>query len=280
MKRILLATNAAQAKLHALDFACFVAKATKSELTILFLESTRYEKVPVVKEVHSMPHVQTIIDNDLPENHELEDLYAHNRKLFSDACQSRGVNASVCAFRKLSLEKIILESRFADVLIADPDLSFSNNTESTPTVFIKELLLKSECPVILAPFSFDGVDEIVLAYDGSKSCVFAMRQFTHLFPAFSAKKIIVLQVNENESDNSVIHMEMIRKLLALHYVNVEFKTLHGQPGDELLLYLIGKRNTFVVMGAFGRNMLSNFFRKSMAERVLSMLNLPVLIAHR
>ena len=73
---------------------------------------------------------------------------------------------------------------------------------------------------------------------------------------------------------------MIRKLLALHYVNVEFKILRGQPGDELLLYLIGKRNTFVVMGAFGRNMLSNFFKKSMAERVLSMLNLPVLIAHR
>ncbi len=58
--------------------------------------------------------------------------------------------------------------------------------------------------MILAPLSFEGIDEILFAYDGGKSALFSIRQFTSLFPELTDKKIIVLQVNEHAADDPVI----------------------------------------------------------------------------
>lgn len=271
--------NAADPKTNALDFACFIARLTSSRLSVLAVETLQTENIPVVKRVHGMTYVATVTDEQIAGNDTLRETYSRNTMMFENFCQSRGVNISVQHLKNPSLDDMILETRFADMLIVDPDMSLDGGIEDLPTRFIKELLSKSECPVILAPLSFDSIDEILFAYDGGKSAVFAIRQFTNLFPELTGKKIIVLQVNEQPSDDAVTEREKIQKLLQLHYSGIDFITLHGNSSDELLSYLIGKRNIFVVMGAFGRNMVSNFFKQSTAQRILSTLNLPVFISH-
>ncbi len=174
--------------------------------------------------------------------------------------------------------EIISESRFAELLIVDPEMSFGGKNEGVPTGFIKEVLAKSECPVVIAPFSFYGTEEILFAYDGSKSSLFAIKQFTYLFPELTDKKVTILQVNENE-DGPVIEKEKIGELLQMHYSSIGFHTLYGKASDELYNYLLGKKNIFVVMGAFGRGMLSGFLKHSTAELVVKTINLPIFIAH-
>ncbi|MBD0277127.1 MAG: hypothetical protein M3342_04485 [Bacteroidota bacterium] len=49
---------------------------------------------------------------------------------------------------------------------------------------------------------------------------------------------------------------------------------------KLLKYLLMKENTFVVMNAYNRNMLSNFFRHSTADTVMKRIDLPLFIAHQ
>lgn len=279
MNKILVAINAADPQTNALDFACFIARLTSSTLSVLAVETVETENIPVVKRAHGMTYVASIVDEQLPENKALRVAYSRNTMMFENFCQSRGVNISAKRLKNPSLDDMILETRFADMLIVAPEMSLDDNIEGSPTRFIKELLLKSECPVILAPLSFDSIDEILLAYDGGKSAVFAIRQFTNLFPELTDKKITVLQVNEQHSEDPVIEKEKIQKLLQLHYSSIDFTILHGNSSDGLLGYLIGKRNIFVVMGAFGRNMVSNFFKQSTAQRILSTLNLPVFISH-
>ncbi|HEX5026460.1 MAG TPA: universal stress protein [Agriterribacter sp.] len=279
MNKILVAINAADPKTNTLDFACFIATLTRSKLSVLAIETLQTENIPVVKRVHGMTYVATIADEQIPENKAVREAYSRNTTMFENFCQSRGVNMSVQHLKNPLLDDMILDTRFADMLIVDPDMSLDGSLEGTPTRLIKDLLSKSECPVILAPLSFDGIDEILLAYDGSKSAVFSIRQFIHLFPELTDKKITVLQVNEQAADDAVIEREKIQKLLQLHFSSIGFTTLNGDPSGELFGYLLGKRNMFVVMGAFGRNMLSNFFRQSTAQKILSTLNLPLFISH-
>jgi hypothetical protein len=52
---------------------------------------------------------------------------------------------------------------------------------------------------VLAPAEFTGIDEIIFCYDASKSAVFAIKQFSYLFPEFSTKKLTVLEV-EHETE--------------------------------------------------------------------------------
>jgi nucleotide-binding universal stress UspA family protein len=194
------------------------------------------------------------------------------------ACSNRGVNAQVTRINEPSANSIVEESRFADLLIINADTSFKDRPEGSPSQFVKEILAETECAVILAPYSFFGVDEILLTYDGSKSSVFAIKQFAYLFPELKDKKVNLVQIDEEELVDST-ETEKIRELLKLHFPNFEIQHIKGKPADELFGYLLGRKNLFVVMGAYGRTLLSNLFRPSAASLVVKAINLPLFIAH-
>lgn len=263
MKKVLVAIDARQINVNMLDFACFIAKLTHSKLTGIFFDNKQALAEPVNQHTISAEAKRPLVNEGV--------------RLFTEACNNRGANCSV-RHEGIPDIDIVKESRFAELIIVDPEMSFRGKKEEIPSGFIKELLTKSECPVILSPFSFYGIDEIVFAYDGSPASVFAIKQFIYLFPELTGKKITVLHVNEPGTDK-VIEKDKIGELLQMHFSSIGFQLLHGKAGDELLGYLLGKKNMIVVMGAFGRSMLSDFFRHSTAELIIKTINLPVFIAH-
>lgn len=267
MKKILIAIDANQINMHVLDFACFIAKLTHSKLIGVFFDTA-----------NGIPYAESLQEIEVSQRTAKTKLSDENIHRFTEACRNRGSNCSIHLDRGVPLSEIINESRFAELLIVDPELSFGSKKGGVPTGFIKEVLAKSECPVVIAPFSFYGIDEILFAYDGGPSSVFAIKQFIYLFPELTDKKITVLQVNEKEEE-AIIEKEKIGELLQMHYSNIGFQSLYGNASDELFGHLIKKKNTFVVMGAFGRGMFSGFFKHSTGELIIKTINLPVFIAH-
>jgi nucleotide-binding universal stress UspA family protein len=270
MKKILVAIDANQVNMNVLDFACFVAKLTHSKLIGVFLDTTGG--------AHEIPYEGSLQESDIPVSTARGKVYAERINFFKEACKNRGANCSVHLDEGVPLTEIINESRFAELLIVDPEISFGGKNGGVPTGFIKGVLAKSECPVVIAPFSFYGIDEILFAYDGSASSVFAIRQFIYLFPELADKKVTVLQVLENDNE-TIVEKEKVGELLQQHYSNIGFQSLYGNASEELFGLLIKRKNVFVVMGAFGRNMLSGFFKHSTGELIIKTINLPVFIAH-
>lgn len=266
-----MAIDASQINMNTVDFACYIAKLTHSKLTGVFLDNGEKSPAPVAQSVPGRH------EGMLPGKEKVRS-FDNNLDIFKNACANRQTNCSLHHNQGVPVAEIIKESRFADLLIVDPEMSFRGKKESVPTAFIKEVLTKSECPVVIAPFTFYGVSEIVFAYDGSQSAVFAVKQFTYLFPELTDKKITILQVNEND-DDPVIERNKIGELLQMHYSAIGFHCLSGNPGNELYRYLLGKKNAFVVMGAFGRSMVSDFFRHSTADLLVKTIDLPVFVAH-
>lgn len=279
MERILVAGNVSKVNTNMLDFACYMAKLTHSGLTAVFLENMQVTTAPAIKNLYGMPCVEPIVAADMPQYEALGKRYEEYARMFKEACGNKGVNCTAQLERGNAAEKIITESRFADLLITDASLSFNNKNEGAFTPFIKELLKSAECAVVIAPFNFNGIDEILFAYDGSPSAMFAIKQFAHLFPQFTSKKITVLQVN-NEENNKIVEVERVKMLLEAHYAAVAFQCICGNAANELFSYLLGKRNVFVVMGAFGKSLLAGLFKHSVAELVIEIIDLPVFISHR
>jgi hypothetical protein len=278
MENILLVLNGSKTDTNTVDFACYIANLTHSKLTGLFIENIVGEERPVLKQLYALPYVETITVDDLPENKEKIKSCETNEKLFADACINRGVNYHIHTNRKASVKEIIHESRFADLVIVNATTSFGNKIEAVPSHFVKEILGESECPVVIAPYSFNEIDEILFPYDGSKSSVYSIKQFAHLFPELKDKKITVLHVDKNDMP-PVGDSEKIEQYLKSHYTKIEFKHLQGKADDQLFGYLLEKENIFVVMGSFGRRFLSTLFRKSTADLLVKTVNLPVFIAH-
>ena len=278
MEKILLALDAHQLETNTIDFACFIAKLAGSKLTGVFLEDVLQEEMTYVPG-GARP---TCVGRSERASGEQEagtgDIVSHNIKRFKESCVCRETTGLIHRDRGIPLSEVVEESRFADLIIVDPVTSFSKSNRGVPSRFVKDVLLDSECPVLIAPYSFDGLDKVIFAYNGTQSSVFAIKQFTYLFPGLSDKKAIVVNVSR-EDKQSIEQQFKMKEWLKAHYQDVEFVILKGDATDEMFGYLIEKRNAMVVMGAYGRSLLSRFFQPSHARLVVKTVNLPVFITH-
>ncbi len=261
---------------HALDFAAFLCNLTHSRLTAVFLENLEYEQRPasVLKEktAESGPVTATA-------THEMKlQCCENNIRHFKEACISRGINANFHRDRGRPLDEIIQESRYADLLVIDAETSFAADREYVPTRLVKDVLGDAECPVIIAPVDFEGIEKIIFTYDGQASAVFAIKQFTYLFPELEQQPVYVVTVDSGHAPHAEDKYHM-KEWLNSHYHQVEFIERTGSTKPELLEYLLFNKNAIIVMGAYGRSALSNLFKPSHATSVLRLISQPVFITH-
>jgi len=278
MEKILLALDPLNTNMSTIDFACYISRLTKSRLTGVFLEDMSDEGRPVMKEIQGATYLNSEPTQRPAPDGECRNATEVTIRNFKEACDCRSVSTLVHRDRGVPVSEVIEESRFADLIIIDAETSFTKSNEAPPGRFVRDVLLESECPVIISPYDFDYIGEVIFSYDGSKSSVFAIKQFTHLFPELRQKKAIVVSVR-NDGKDTLTEQYKMKEWLKNHYSDVEFVILKGEPADQLFGYLIEKKNGIVVMGAYGRNMLSRFFKPSHARLIVKTINLPIFIAH-
>lgn len=271
MRKILLAIDALNINIPSIDFACYVAAVTKSKLTGVFLENALNEEI--AEEVYAT----SISENKLSYN-QRQAITEQHIDFFKEVCEKKNVISNIHRDRGIPAGEIIEESRFADLIIIEPDMSFKRKSEGSPSAFVRDILSEAECPVIISSQRFDGINEIVFTYDASKSAVFAIKQFTYLFPEFNNKKITLLEVNKT-NDLKTKAKPKIFEWLRNYYNDLHVEILCGTPEEELFKAVFEKRNLLLVMGAYGRNALSSFFKESRAALIVRKTNIPIFIAH-
>ena len=280
MEKILLAVNSHQIDTNTTNFACYIAKITNSKLTALLLREREPELISADRLNNSF--YKKVMDVSVSDRKYIQMDLDQEVRFFLKTCEKNGVQGEVILKREnyedndSPADEAIRASRFADLLILDAETSFDNEIEPLPTAFVKKVISDSECPVLIAPTSFDRIDDIVFCYDGSRSSVFAIKQFTYVFPELLGKNVIVLEVG---SENKTKHKEQISSWLRGNYNKIEFHELEGVPSEELFKYFFMKKNLFVVMGAYGRSDISNLFRKSSADLLVRTIDLPLFISH-
>ena len=132
--------------------------------------------------------------------------------------------------------------------------------------------------MLIVPEKFEFPEKTILAYDGSASSVYTIKQFTYLFPEFDDKRVIVFHVDEKETWTAD-EKQNLTGWLQNHYSAIAFETAGGDAGYELLAYLFRKKNVFIVMGAYGRSAFSRFFKHSRADLLVKTITQPIFIAH-
>src|ERR1700737_3353494 len=151
MEKILLAIDAQQMNMNAVDFACYLARLTHSGLTGIFLENLSYDERPVLQSVEGLPFMECGRNNNLQRDQVKEIRTEENIRLFKESCGNRGVLPKIHRDRGVPVAEIVAESRFADIIVADAETSFTKSYEASPARFVKDILMEAECPVIIAP---------------------------------------------------------------------------------------------------------------------------------
>jgi len=271
MRKILLALKPSDPDRNTLDLACYLSKLTHAKVTGVFLDKEPLQLT--VAPAETFLKQGDVSARDTKRSSIMERAIFH----FKESCNCRETGYSLPIENAITVDDLIEESRFSDVLILPAGLSPGRGPQTVLSSIASYILSGANCPVVLQPGAFEYIDRIVFTYNGSKASVFAMHQFTYLFPEFCNTPVTVLAVNTGK--DVLADKPALEEWLSGHYQHVEYNFSSGDTLEQLTNYLLPHRNAFVVMGAYGRKSLLRVLKRSTADSVSETLFNPLFIAH-
>lgn len=274
MKKVIISLDGQHFPKGAIEFVKSINSKNKLLLAGVFLNPVDFSKLFAysgMEGIAMLPEWLTKNEDDL--------LVNKNIGLFKNICIAEGIEYRIHKDTDLmAISSLIEETRFADVLLISSDLFYANVSKVQPNFYLEEVLKKAECPVLMIPETYEEPGQVVLAYDGNESSVFALKQFAYVFPELAAKETILLSILNHEDE--LPEYSLVTELLSRHYPNLKIQTLHLKHKKDFAEWMSGKPNSFIVMGAFSRSIFSHLFKKSFATDVIHDIKMPIFISHK
>jgi hypothetical protein len=274
MKKIVLAFNGENFPDAALEFAVRLNEVQPVLLTGVFIPQATYSYLWTPAAAASGPLYHPLLEE--VDSGKVDE----NIQKFESVC--KGHNLKYRARKDVydfALPELVRETRFADLLILDSQKFNESISKEEQSSHLKDLLQETECPVLVVSEKFQYPQKNVLAYDGSNSSVYAIKQFAYLFPELANNETLLV-FSKNQEEVALPDEELIYELVSHHFKNVLTLTLTINPKKYFSAWLSEQSPPILVSGSFGRSRVSQLFRKSFVTDVIAEHQLPVFIAHR
>jgi len=220
--------------------------------------------------------VQAPYDRIREREHEV---MAANKESFARQCEQHNIRYQVHAHDgQWDKDLLVGESRFADVLLLSGELFYADINLKQPNVYLREALCAAECPVMIIPEEYKQCSHVYMAYDGSKESLFAIKQFTYLFPQLTELPTEMLYVRDEPQD-TIPDLERLRQYTRQHFDAMGFSKLHFSASHYFATWIGEKKDVLLVSGSYGRSPFSYLAKHSFAQQVISGHRMPVFIAH-
>lgn len=130
-------------------------------------------------------------------------------------------------------------------------------------------------PILVVNKAFTQPKQVMLAYDGSKSCIKAL-QMVASSPLFKDICCHIVHVGDVGDSGKELLDEALQ---VLRDVGIEVKTalLSGNIEDVLSQYQIENQIDLIMMGAFSHNRVRDFLLGSFTAKMLAITNRPLLL---
>lgn len=279
MKKIIAAFDGLKFSRSTCSYAIEVAQKTKAHLVGIFLDDFTYHSYSIYELIRDNGGISKTIQNRL----ETKDEYtrAKSAAFFSAACEKAGISYSTRTDRGFALKELLYESIYADLLVISNNETFTRYPEKAPSRFIKEIQSDLHCPVLMVPSNYTPMSGLLLLYDGEPESVFAIRSISALFDNPGKMPVESLSVVSAADKALVPDAALMREFMKRHYPEARFKVLKGSPQKMIIQYIKKKEpGVLVVLGAYRRNAVSQFFKESLATALTRELNVPLYIPHR
>jgi hypothetical protein len=275
MKKVLIASDCTKFSEGAFEFARRMNERDKIFLTGAFLPHVNFSTLWSYASGEHGSLSMTL--TEVEDSKIAESNIAH----FEILCRRHNIEYTVHRqFFNFALPEFKTETRFADLVIISSELFFGTHGTVESSEYLKNALHEAECPVIIVPEKFSYPQSTVLAYDGSPSSVFAIKQFAYLFPELCDNKTWLVKVG-HDGEDGLPHEENIEELAGRHFSYINLIKLDLDPDQYFNTWLeVEKTKPILVAGSFGRSFMSRIFRKSFVNGVISQHKYPVFISHR
>lgn len=273
MKKILVAFDGTNFSEGAFEFARQMNQQSPVMVTGIFLPQVDYSNLWSYAEGVAHTTFTPLVEE------QTINIIQKNISRFESLCRKNGIEYQVHKdFLDLAMSAVKKETRFADLLIIGSESFYESLGINEPNESLKDALHRSECPILIVPEKFDCPETNILAYNGSRGCVYAMKQFAYLFPEFSGNETLLVYAKE-EDEADFPDESYIEEFAGRHFANLTLMKLQLDPKKYFHTWIEDCKAAIVVTGAFGRSGLSQSLKKSFITDVIRDHKMPVFVAH-
>jgi hypothetical protein len=108
--------------------------------------------------------------------------------------------------------------------------------------------------------------------------MFAMKQFSYLFPQFTDLPAEIVYIKD-ENSTSIPDLEHLRRYARVHFESMAFSKLHFKASRYFATWISEHKQVMLITGAYGRSPFSYLTKRSFAEQVVHEHKIPVFICH-
>ena len=277
MKKILAAFDGLRFSKSTVEYAIYITRQTKAHLVGVFLDDFTRHSYKIYDLMNAEGSVPESTMREL--DHEDNELREAATGSFRRACVDAGIDYSIHHDRNIAIQELLEESNFADLLIIDGKETITHYSETPPTRFIRDLLTRVKCPVLLVPPKFEPIGKNVLLYDGEANSVFAIKSFSYLLEPLTRLNTELVTVKTKDDSQALPNNRLMREYMKYHFPEVHYTVLKGLADVEIVEHLKNKhQHELIVLGAYNRGALSRWLKPSVADALMQEIKSPIFIS--
>lgn len=274
MKKILLAFDGLHFSNGAFEFARILNEKKRIFLTAVFLPEVEFELLSEYSEVAIIGNLPIPLIERKDKVHLLKSI-----EKFKRLCELNLIEFTIHDdIKEYGLGELKKETTFADLLILGSETFFKNLGNDEPNEYLEDALHQAECPVIIVPEKFKFPQTNILAYDGSNSSVYAIKQFAYLFPDLTHNPTVLIYM-DLEKGKEFPEAINIEELVGRHFADLTLFKFDDNPKTYFNSWLKERKSAILVAGSYGRSGFSRLLHKSFISDVIADHQIPVFTSH-
>ncbi len=213
------------------------------------------------------------------EEHLLEETRQKSKMIldeFARTCQSRQIKSILHADTGSPFSEIIEESKFHDFTVIGKKSFFGYSDHETFGT-LEKILKNGLTPVLAVPDSVQKIENVLVAYDNSIPAAKVVHIFL-LLGIWNACDITLLTVSDNVEAAEGL-LSNLGEFFQSYGINPNLVTRSGNPDAEVKSYITENDIDLLVMGAYGRRSVREFFVGSVTQHLIQKTDIPLFLYH-
>ena len=195
---------------------------------------------------------------------------------FARICDDRQINAILHADTGSPFSEIIEESKFHDFIVIGKRTFFEYNANETYGT-LERILKNGLTPVLAVPDAVRPIEKVLVAYDNSVPASKAVHMFL-LLGIWNACDITLLTVNDDAQAAQQL-LESLANFFESYGIQPNLVTRSGHPDAAVKSYIAENDIDMLVMGAYGRKSIREFFVGSVTQHLIQETTIPLFLYH-
>ena len=195
---------------------------------------------------------------------------------FARICDDRKINAVLHADTGRPFSEIIEESKFHDFIVIGKRTFFEYTADESYGT-LERVLKNGLAPVLAVPDAVREIKKVLVAYDNSVPASKVVHMFL-LLGIWNACDITLLTVNDDAEAGQKL-LENLAEFFESYGIQPKLATRSGHPDAAVISYIAENDIDMLVMGAYGRKSVREFFVGSVTQHLIQETTIPLFLYH-